>query len=577
MSVRPARLSPTGIGGLDEILRGGFPAGRSTVIVGAPGAGKTILAMQFLVNGAARFGEPGVMVSFEESERSIRANFSTLDWPFDEVVGQNLLIVDARLPEDTVDAGTFDLVGLIAMLAGLVKAHGVKRVALDGIDGLFVYARDEAVSRREVRRLLSWLADSGVTALVTVKAAGGDRALEPHLGFTEFAADGVVHLGYRLSEGVLQRVLQVVKVRGAGYVAGEQPYVISGAGLEFAYMDATNAPMRVTDAHLSTGIERLDRMLCGGYREGTVTLVSGPPGTSKTTLAGSFVAAGCGRGERALFVGFDEPVEQVFLDLHSVGLGLDRFHEAGLLAAASFNAGAASADEHYFAILRLIERHQPRLLVIDPISALVKAGGRRAAEIVTERLVNFVKARGITALFTAVSDSDLGELESSSSRVSTVADNWLHVSFAVQRGERNRTLTVIKARGTGHSNQMRELILSDAGLDLKDVYYAQGDVLLGTARLEKERQEAAEVRAREAEAKRAFAALDRRCRVLEVQAELAQSELAAAEEARSQMELHAAGVAKSRAQDQAALLESRGADPNPAGLQANGASEGASA
>jgi circadian clock protein KaiC len=575
--MRTARLSPTGIGGLDEILRGGFPAGRSTVIAGAPGAGKTILAMQFLVNGAARFGETGVMVSFEESERSMRANFSSLDWPFDEVVGQNLLIVDGRLPEDTVDAGTFDLVGLIAMLAGLVKSHGVKRVALDGIDGLFVYARDEAVSRREVRRLLNWLADSGLTALVTVKAAGDDRVLEPQLGFAEFAADGVVHLGYRLSEGLLQRVLQVVKVRGAGYIAGEHPYVISGAGLEFAYMDATNAPMRVMDAHLSTGIERLDRMLCGGYREGTVTLVSGPPGTSKTTLAGSFVAAGCGRGERALFVGFDEPVEQVFLDLHSVGLGLDRFSEAGLLAAASFNAGAASADEHYFAILRLIERHQPRLLVIDPISALVKAGGRRAAEIVTERLVNFVKARGITALFTAVSDSDLGELESSSSRVSTVADNWLHVSFAVQRGERNRTLTVIKARGTGHSNQMRELILSDAGLDLKDVYYAQGDVLLGTARLEKEHEEAADARARAAEAGSAFNALDRRCRVLEAQVELARSKLASAIEARGQIQARAAGVAESRAQDHAALLESRGADPGPAGPPANGASEEATA
>ncbi len=422
-----------------------------------------------------------------------------------------------------------------------------------------------------------WLADSGVTALVTVKAAGGRYGLEPYLGFAEFAADGVIHLNYGLTEHLLNRALQVVKMRGASFVSGEHSFVIAEAGLEFPYNGGMRMPDQVSTARVSTGIRRLDLMLRGGYREGTVTLISGPPGTSKTTLASAFVSAGCARGDCALFVGFDEPVQQVFLDLRSVGMLLDSYQDAGLLATASFSAGAASADEHYFAIKRLIDRHRPSLLVIDPLSALAKAGGLRIADIVTEELVNLVKSRGITAVFTTVADSGIGELETSSSRVSTIADNWLHVGFAVQRGERNRTLTIIKARGTGHSNQMRELILSDEGLDLKDVYYAQGDVLLGTARLEKERQEAAETRLRDSDSRRALAAQDQRCRVLEAQLALAQSELAAAAEERRQMQLHAAAVEQSQAEDQAALLASRRAYPEPAGGAADDAPGGPAA
>lgn len=570
MTPQAVQVSPTGIAGLDAILRGGLPTGRSTLVVGGPGAGKTVLAMQFLVNGAACYGEMGVMVSFEESERAMRTNFGTLDWPFAEVLGTKLLILDGRLPPDTVEAGTFDLAGLIAVLDALVKTRGVKRVALDGIDMLFDYSRHETVSRREVRRLLNWLTDANVTALVTVKAAEGRLGVQSYLEFAEFAADGVMHLANRLSDQFLIRGLHVVKMRGASFVSGEHPFVIAETGLEFAYTDQTKAAMHVTSERLSSGVERLDRMLHGGYREGTVTLISGPPGTSKTTLAGCFVSAGCARGLSALFIGFDEPVEQVFLDLRSVGVQLERYRDAGLLASASLNAGAAGADEHYLTIERLVELHQPRLLVIDPMSAFVKAGGRRIADIVSERLVNLVKARGITTLFTAVADSDLGELESSASRVSTIADNWIHVSFAARRGERNRMLTVVKARGTGHSNQMRELILSDDGLDLKDVYYALGEVLLGTARVEKEQQEANDARLRESQNKRALAEVDEHCRALEAQLERTRFELAGVIDERRRIALQASEVERSLGADQAAILASRGEDPDP-GVTANGA------
>jgi circadian clock protein KaiC len=248
-----------------------------------------------------------------------------------------------------------------------------------------------------------------------------------------------------------------------------------------------------------------------------------------------------------------------------------------LLASASLNAGAAGADEHYLTIERLIDLHHPRLLVIDPLSAFVKSGGHRIADIVSERLVNLVKARGITALFTAVADSDLGELESSSSRVSTIADNWIHVSFAAQCGERNRTLTILKARGTGHSNQMRELVLSDDGLDLKDVYFAAGAVLLGTARVEKERQEAAEARLRDSQDKHALAEVDERRRTLEAQLERTRSELAAVIEERRRMMRQVSEVERSLGADQAAILASRGGDPEASGGPANASLKGSSA
>jgi circadian clock protein KaiC len=310
-----------------------------------------------------------------------------------------------------------------------------------------------------------------------------------YFGLAEYASDGAIALKTKMIGELSRRTLSVIKMRGSGFEAGEHPYLITEYGIRVLYSPLrTRARPEFLQQQVSTGVERLDRMLNGGYRRGTTTLISGLPGTAKTTLGAAFLAAGCAAGERCLFVGFDEPAEQMIVDVRSVGIDLDAGIASGLLRVESFGGGSAIGDDHFLHIERLVEEHEPTRVVIDPISALDKAGGQGIAEIVTERLVVMLKSRGISTLFTAVSETQSGELESTPLRISTVADTWINLSFANRGGERNRTLTIVKARGTGHSNQMREVVLSRDGIDLADVYAFGGEVLLGTARVQKEQQ-----------------------------------------------------------------------------------------
>jgi circadian clock protein KaiC len=326
----------------------------------------------------------------------------------------------------------------------------------------------------------------------------------------EYASDGVLQLRRRTIGELSRRTLSVVKMRGAGFEAGEHPYVISGEGIRVLHTPTrTTALVGGLGVRLSTGVDRLDRMLLGGYRSGTTTLISGLPGTAKTTLGAAFLEAGCRAGERCLFIGFDEPSEQMLVDVRSVGIDLQQFVRSGLLRTESFAAGSAIADDHYLTIEDLIDGHRPNRVVIDPITALEKSGGLEIAGVVAERVVALLKSRGISGLFTAVTETQRGELEATPMRVSTIADTWINLSFANQGGERNRTLTIVKSRGTGHSNQMREMLLSVDGIDLADVYSAEGEVLLGTARAQREQQDVVDEALAATTLLREFETLDR--------------------------------------------------------------------
>jgi circadian clock protein KaiC len=546
---------------LDSVLDGGLPRGRTTIVVGGPGAGKTILGAQFLTQGAACFDEPGLLVSFEESKESIQSNFSSLELPFSEMLGDKLHVIDGRIPVDAVETGSFDLSGLIAVIASQTRTLGLQRIVLDGIDALFAYTRDAANSRREVQRLLGWLAGSGLTAIISVKSSG-QQGVPANLEFLEYASDGVIKLDYRLSGNVLLRKLSVMKLRGCGYMTGEHGYIISERGIELAYTGRGKIVAPLSQDRISTGVGDLDQMLGGGYRKGSVTLISGLPGTAKTTLAGAFLEAGCALGKSAILIGLDETPDQIMLDLRSIGLDLQGFKAQGLLQTASFNAGAVSNDEQFVRIERLLECHKPELLVLDPITAYGKGkGGSGLIDEMTERLTSLVKERGVTAVFTAVADSRAGELESTSIRVSTIADTWIHVSYAVQNGERNRTLTIIKARGIAHSNQVRELILSKDGASLRKISFAHGAMLLGTARLQREQQEFADKIARQGEVEDAIKALEARGVALTSRNEETHRELAELEKQKQQIIGVAGEAEKAYLADRDALLLNKQTNP----------------
>ncbi|HEX6259652.1 MAG TPA: ATPase domain-containing protein, partial [Woeseiaceae bacterium] len=342
----------------------------------------------------------------------------------------------------------------------------------------------------EIYRIRDWLADHALTAIVTAKTE--ERTSEAiHYGFLQFMVDCVVRFERRQEDRVSAQSIQITKYRGSGYAAAEFPLSFGPLGIEVGATEPAEIGHGASSERITAGFERLDAMLGGGVFRGSSTLVTGVPGTSKTTLAGKFAEAACKRGERTLFVSFDEGAEQIARNLSSVGIQLGAHVKSGLLRMYSARTEGISAEEHLIRLRSLIREHRPRCMVIDPLTAIAKAGSLGAARTVANRLIYMVKDAGITLLVTALSETDDPRAESTDLQVSTIADTWIHLSYLVRSGERNRALTIIKSRGTSHSNQVRELVLSKSGPTLTDVYSAGGEVLMGTLRWEKEAEESA--------------------------------------------------------------------------------------
>ena len=482
----------TGIPGLDALTRGGVPRGRATVLDGGAGSGKTILALQFLVNGARQFGEPGIFVAFEESSRDIVENVANFGWDLPALEGEGLYFLDAQPKPDLLQIGEFDLGGLLAALDSKIKATGAKRVVFDAIDIVLALLTDPQVVRRELHRLHRWLVERGVTAILTAKAAPGYSAgvSLDLLDFLQFMVHCSISLSHDIVDGVSQRSLRVAKNRGSGVEENETPFVIGAAGLEVAGgLNPSLARPKVTNERVSSGVERLDTMLGGGYYRGASVLLTGSPGTAKTTLAGCFAAAACKRGEKVLFVSFDSFADELIRNLHSVGIDFASYVARCLLRIAPAIASNSNAEIHLMQIKALALEHGARCIIVDPLSALAKSGNHGIAHSVAERFIGWTKEMGITSVCTSLLDHTLPLTEGTPLEVSTIADSWIHLSYLVQAGERNRGLSIIKSRGTEHSNQVRELLLSATGVTLADVYTSNGEVLMGTLRWAKERSE----------------------------------------------------------------------------------------
>jgi circadian clock protein KaiC len=485
--------TPTGIAGFDEITGGGLPRGRTTLLVGGPGSGKTIFALQFLVHGARSRKEPGIFVAFEEAPHRIKANFEGFDWQLNELPAKKLCFIDAQPSPDLVHAGVFDLSGMLAALEVQAASMGAKRIVFDALDIVLSLLPDAAAQRREVYRLHEWLLSRGFTALITAKAHAQEATSgsEPAFGFMEFMVDCAVILNHSVVLGVSQRNMRVQKFRGSAFDEDESPFVIGKSGFDVAISRAAiRFDANITSERVTCGVERLDTMLGGGYYRASSVLITGLPGTAKTTLGGAFAEAACKRGERTLFVSFASDGAEVIRNLGSVGIKLAPYAKSGMLRMIAARTITGSAETYLSRIKALAKEHEARCLVIDPVSMLSRSGNEMTAHGVAERLIDWSKSENITMVCTSLLDEMSSQTEGGSPlQISTLADTWIHLNYLVQAGERNRGISIIKSRGTAHSSQVRELILSDAGVTLADIYAAGGEVLMGTLRWEKESAE----------------------------------------------------------------------------------------
>jgi circadian clock protein KaiC len=546
--------SPSGIAGLDRITGGGLPTGRPTLVCGSAGCGKTLFAAQFLVRGALDQGEAGVFMSFEETGAEIAQNVRSLGWDLETLERDKLLIVDhVRIDAAEIqETGSYDLEGLFIRLGSAIDEIGAKRVVLDTLEVLFASLKDQVAVRSELRRLFRWLKERGVTAVIT--AERGDGMMTRH-GLEEYVSDCVILLDHRISDQLSTRRLRVVKYRGSAHSSDECPFLIDEDGFRALPMTSLALEHGASTERVSTGVPRLDAMLGGhGYHRGSSVLISGTPGSGKTPLATTFAAAGCERGERVLYLAFEESPQQILRNVRSVGVDLQPHLDSGLLTIRATRPSSSGLESHLSTILAQVESIGPDLVVVDPLSAFGAMGQREA---MFARLIDALKSQGITALCTSLvgKDGDVYGLG-----ISSVIDTWLSLSTVESNGERNRGLTIIKARGTQHSNQVREFVMRSDGVHLLDVYTGPQGVLMGTGRQIRQAQDEASRQLAADRTEEARRALQRRkeaveAQILSLRAELEQ-DIAALELSLRSEELQAQAAQA----DARALALARGAD-----------------
>lgn len=520
--------SPTSIQGLDEITGGGLPKGRPTLICGGAGCGKTLLAMEFLVRGALQHNEPGVFVSFEETQKELTANVASLGFDLNELAESKKIWLEhihvAR--EDIKQSGEFDLEGLFIRIHYAIESIGAKRVVLDTIESLFSELPNPLILRAELRRLFRWLKRKGVTTIITAERGEGSLTRQ---GLEEYVSDCVILLDHRVNDQSSIRRLRIVKYRGSTHGTNEYPFLIDEDG--FSVLPVTSLGLNFDSSHerVSTGIDRLDTMLSGkGYFRGSTVLVSGTAGTGKTSIAAEFVNAACKRGERVLFFTFEESPSQLVRNMRSIGVNLEPWVKKGLLQFHATRPTLYGLETHLTTSIKLINKFKPGIVILDPINGFMIGENQTEVKNMLLRLVDFLKMKRITAFFTSLTPA--GEnLENSDVYVSSLIDTWLLLRDIEIGGERNRGLYVLKSRGMPHSNQIREFKLTNNGIELVDVYVGTDGVLTGSARLSREMKDHAERLLRQQEIRSKQFRLERKREAMEAQITVLRSEFEAEE------------------------------------------------
>jgi circadian clock protein KaiC len=524
----------TGIIGLDEITGGGLPAGRPTLVCGSAGCGKTMLAIEFLVRGATQFDEPGVFMMFEESAAELAANVRSLGFDLNALTAQKKLLLDHVHIErsEIEETGEYDLEGLFIRMGHAIDSIGAKRVVLDTVEALFAGLPNHAILRSELRRLFRWLKERGMTAIITGEK--GDGQAITRYGLEEYVADCVITLDQRVQEQIATRRLRVLKYRGTAHGTNEYPFLIGERGFSVLPITSLRLDHEAPLQRISTGVAKIDEMLGGqGVFRGSSVMVSGSPGTGKSSIAAHFVDAACRRGERALMFAYEESAAQIVRNMRSVGIDLERWVKAGLLQLRASRPTLQGLEQHLVAMHDLVSEFRPGVVAVDPINNLSIDRLEAQMKPTLMRLIDFLKQQQITALFTSLSAGEGSTMpETTEVGVSSLMDTWLLLRNVEFNGERNRTLYVMKSRGMRHSNQVREFLLSDTGIDLVDVYLGADQVLTGTARVAQVAQEraAAELRKHDQERKLRQLAIKRAALEAQIAALRAEAETTAAEE-----------------------------------------------
>lgn len=505
---------PTGIQGLDEITSGGLPRGRPTLICGGAGCGKTLFASEFLVRGAAEFGEPGVFMSFEETDAELKANVKSLGFDLAGLVRRKKIVLEHVYIErsEIHETGEYDLEGLFVRLNYAIDSIGAKRVVLDTLEALFASLPNEAILRAELRRLFRWLKDKGVTAVITAERGRGQ--LTRH-GLEEYVSDCVILLDHRINDQIATRHMRVVKYRGALHGTNEFPFLIGDEGFSVLPITSLGLNHKVSSERVSTGIPRLDAMLGGkGFYRGSSILITGTPGTGKSIISACFAQAAALRGERVLYFSFEESPNQTIRNMRSIDLDLEPLVKRGLLRFHPARPTLYGLEMHLATMFKEIETFQPQVVIVDPITSLIDAGTDSETKGMVTRLIDYLKGGQVTSVFTSLTRGGRA-LQQSELTMSSLMDSWLLLEDSEGNGERNRVLYVIKARGMPHSNQVREFVISSMGVDLVDAYIGPSGVLTGASRLAQAAREKAEALARQQEAERRRRGLEHKRTTLE--------------------------------------------------------------
>ncbi len=508
--------SLTGINGFDEITFGGLPAGRPTLVCGSAGCGKTLFAIEFIVRGATQFNEPGVFVSFEETNEEITINVASLGFDLEDLIkNKKIALEHVHIERSEIEeTGEYDLEGLFIRLGYAIDSIGAKRIVLDTIESLFAGLPNQLILRAELRRLFRWLKDKGVTAIIT-----GERGEDTltRQGLEEYVSDCVIMLDHRVTEQTSTRRLRVIKYRGSIHGTNEYPFLIDETGFSVLPVTSIGLEHIVSNERISSGIKALDGMLEGkGYYRGSTVLISGTAGVGKTSTAAHFAEAACKRGERVLYFCFEESSNQLMRNMLSIGIKLEPWVRKGLLRFQATRPTLYGLEMHLAVTHKIVNEFKPDIVIMDPINTFVIGDKEFEVKTLLMRLFDFLKANHITALFTSLTSSE-GNLESSDVGISSLVDTWLLLRDIELNGERNRGMYVLKSRGMANSNQIREFVLTNHGVELRDVYSGASGVLTGSARIAQEAHENAEVLTRKHDLELKKREIARKRRALEAQ------------------------------------------------------------